>query len=162
MCITCSNAQEINYSHNNFTKDYKKNSIFFETKSILVFSGFWGLGYERLFPIKENLKITTELSFSIIPFEEYFSVTIPHINLLFGNEQHFELGGGFGFDLDYKNMMNYNVTYYTLTFRVGYRYQRKEGGFFFRTGLVPWMWINARYGSYDFFLFGNLAFGYSF
>ena len=159
MCITCANAQEINNSQNVYTKDYKKNSVFFETKSYLVFGGFTGFGYERLFPIKENLKITTELSFSIVYLDgAYTNIAIPHITLLLGNEQNFELGGGCGFGFGY--MKDYSVMDYSMAFRVGYRYQRKGGGLYFRAALVPWMWINAGY--FDFLPLGSFAFGYSF
>jgi hypothetical protein len=58
------------------------------------------------------------------------------INYLIGKKCFFEMGGGLTGDIHLiKNM--YGTRLYLFTRIAGFRYQRENGGFFFRAGLVP-------------------------
>ncbi len=129
-----------------------KNSIFAE---FLGNSGSYALNYGRIFYQKEKLKVSASAGFSLLyksedePFHSGYLVPafIPEISAFFGkSKHHLELGVGFNasrqksysFDEDFPNNIK-EQTYWNKSIvpRVGYRYQKPAGGFFFRAGYTP-------------------------
>jgi hypothetical protein len=142
--------------------NYAKNTVFFE---FLGNGGFYSLNYDRILKEVKNHKISIRggISFSIltnliypdikttdpIPFpwglpDGYYgdglynkSLILPtEINYLIGKKYFFEIGGGLTGDIHLiKNM--YGSSLYLFTRIAGFRFQKENGGFFFRAGLVP-------------------------
>ncbi len=152
------------------TQNSKKNSVFIEGGG----NGFLGsVNYDRITgPIFEKLKISFRIGIgqNIVPFS--YSPTLPiaplvELNLLFGKEKHyFETGFGVNFssstDDNYYGFHSTSPKRVTTlfpyeTFRLGYRYQKPNGGLFFRAAFTP------NFGSQlsGFFWIG-VSLGYSF
>jgi hypothetical protein len=129
-----------------------KNSMFAE---FLGNSGSYALNYGRIFYQKERLKISASAGFSLLfksedePFHSGYLVPafIPEISAFFGkSKHHLELGVAFNashqksysFDEDFPNNTK-EQTYWSKSIvpRIGYRYQKPAGGFFFRAGYTP-------------------------
>ena len=118
-------------------------------------SGFYSLNYSRIFHQKGKLKISGSAGFSML----YTSASEPihpsfwsplfstEITAFMGkSKHHLEFGTGFYsyqdrdfiFDEDYQNNIREQVYWdQFITGRIGYRYQKPEGGFFFRAGYTP-------------------------
>ena len=129
-----------------------KNLMFAE---FLGNSGAYALNYGRIFFQKERLKISANAGFSLLyksedePLHSGYLVPafIPEISAFFGkSKHHLEFGIGFNaarqknysFDEDFPNNIKEQV-YWSKSIipRIGYRYQKPEGGLFFRAGYTP-------------------------
>ncbi len=120
-------------------KTFKKNSVYFE----LFGNGLiYSLGYERILWSKDIHKLSTAIGFSYQPpfthdgSDTYYFIP-SEINYLIGKKHHFELGLGITFPLHQKNVSHISDIGYVLFFRIGYRYQKEEGGELFRIGFTP-------------------------
>ncbi|MDD5570291.1 MAG: hypothetical protein PHD97_03950 [Bacteroidales bacterium] len=141
---------------------YEKNTMFIE---FLGNGGFYSLNYDRIINEKKNHKVSIRGGISLssltnwissdenitepmsLPgnlFKNYFgdesynkSLILPiEINYLLGKKYFFEIGGGLTGDIHLiKNI--YGSRLYLFTRILGFRYQKENGGFFFRAGLVP-------------------------
>ncbi|GMQ27566.1 hypothetical protein [Algoriphagus confluentis] len=129
-----------------------KNLIFAE---FFGNSGGYALNFGRIFFQKEKWKISASAGFSVLyksedePLHPGYLVPafIPEISAFYGkSKHHLELGVGFNaayqksysFDEDFPNNTK-EQTYWSKSIvpRIGYRYQKPEGGFFFRVGYTP-------------------------
>jgi hypothetical protein len=139
-----------------------KNTVFAE---LLGNGGFSSLNYDRIIIEKKNHKVSIRggISFSLftnLMFRDvniagsmdpawiwpknYFgdnlfnrSLIIPtEINYLIGKKYYFEIGGGLTGDIHLTENW-YGTRLYLFTRIAGFRYQKENGGFFFRAGLVP-------------------------
>lgn len=146
----------------------KKNSVFVE----LGGNGFIGsVNYDRITgPIIPIIKMSLRLGLgpNIIPRAYYPIVPLVETNLLFGKNKHyFELGFGLNFYTEkvttYSRTMQRTDIYWGpyKTIRLGYRFQKSNGGVFFRGGLTPIIGANEFSGSSG-FLWGGLSIGYGF
>ncbi|MHA7130250.1 hypothetical protein [Algoriphagus namhaensis] len=132
-----------------------KNSIFVES---LWPSFSYSLNYDRIFYQKGALKLSARAGFSLLynsrtgPTSSFWAPFIPvELTGFWGkSKHHLELGLGFFatrnrryfFDEDFPNNIR-EEPYWGKTFvpRIGYRYQKPEGGFFFRGGYTPTLGI---------------------
>jgi len=129
-----------------------RNSIFAE---LLGNSGSYAINFGRIIYQKERLKISANAGFSLLhksedePFHSGYLVPafIPEISAFYGKSKHqLELGVGFNasrqksysFDEDFPNNLR-EQSYWSKSIvpRIGYRYQKPAGGFFFRVGYTP-------------------------
>lgn len=128
-----------------------KNSVFVET---LWPSFSYSLNYGRIFYQIGKLKLSARAGFSLLynsrtePTSSYWAPFIPfELTGFWGkSKHHLELGLGFFairnrryfFDEDFPNNIR-EEPYWgkTLVPRIGYRYQKPEGGFFIAGGYTP-------------------------
>lgn len=153
-------------------KSFKKNTVFLE----LGGNGFINsINYDRLFTLKDSLiSVSFRLGFGLYKSNESDSSIIKvlplEVNFLLGKKQNYlELGFGYTPSFGYRTFRQNNVVYATKNFdfniigRVGYRYQKPEGGIFFRLGFTPIIYrdyINA--GKFKIAPWGGISAGISF
>jgi hypothetical protein len=94
---------------------------------------FYSLSYERLYRLDKKVKTSIAIGGTLISSPDYgwgWGLPISY-NWIFGQRKnHFELGTGLTYFFEKYDFGTYNHVYATT--RVAYRYQRPEGGFFFR------------------------------
>jgi hypothetical protein len=129
-----------------------RNGIYLEAGGS---SGRYAVNFSRIFYQKGKLKLNASAGFSLsrssIDFDSYTSKKwLPVLPLEFSGfygkrNHHLELGFGVIFFLDQAIELNpdtfefYPRTVFgtILPTRIGYRYQKPEGGFFYRVGYTP-------------------------
>jgi len=155
-----------NDEQNNFeNKTLRKNSIYFE----LFGNGLiYSLGYERIIWSKDIHKLSTAIGFSYQPpfthdgSDTYYFIP-SEINYLIGKKHHFELGLGITFPLHQKNVRHISDIGYVLFSRIGYRYQKEEGGELFRIGFTPFKAIDpSPYWNFPIMPWGGITAGWTF
>ncbi|GMQ27834.1 hypothetical protein Aconfl_04760 [Algoriphagus confluentis] len=142
-------------------------------------SGVYGFNYGTIFHQKGKLKLNASAGFSLLIRETsnsriFWLPAIPlELTALYGKSNH-HLEMGFGV-LPYLDVVSFfdseslvfkdKVVFDTaIPLRIGYRYQKPEGGFFFRIGYTPYF-IAPIGGREDWTfmpIFGGLSFGKSF
>ncbi len=127
----------------------KRNSFYLELGGQGLLNSLW---YDRLYRVDKKIKTSLSIGFMVQPrFEgaNYFTAGIPIAgNILLGKKSHhLELGIGITV---LANRNGYLFSY--LNPKIGYRFQRPNGGFFFRAGIIPIVYRFDKYGShyYDF------------
>jgi hypothetical protein len=158
-----------------------KNSIYGELGGT---SNGYAISYGFIFHQKERLKYSASAGFSMRYQNEILRVSsgflIPsfstEITALWGKSKgHLEFGTGFVayrnkqfiFDKDFPgNRRERQYWNKTIVPRIGYRYQKPDGGLFFRAAYTPWIDFNKFEGAkhkVKFFPFGiGLSLGWSF
>jgi hypothetical protein len=129
-------------------------------------AGLWYIvGYDYTLKLKEKHKLSFNLGVQYIPYHKkhyQFSVA-PQISYLYGKNHHLELGVGGTYDF-YRFDDDYNIGW-IVPFRIGYRYQREKGGFFFKIAYTP-IYTNVEFLGTDGWwfmpLFAGIAIGYTF
>jgi hypothetical protein len=130
-----------------------KNMFFAE---LLGNSGLYAVNYGRILYQKEKMKLSGSLGFSLVPgkgfephYPNFWSPVIPvEFSAFWGKSyHHLELGTGcfvfqsrkYLFDPEFPPTNLREVVHWdtSVTMRIGYRYQKPEGGFFFRAGYTP-------------------------
>lgn len=126
-----------------------KNAVYLEVGGS---SGIYAINYSKIFHQKGKLKVSASAGFSMWPNKTIDSkrIWLPAIPLevsaFYGkSNHHLELGFGFTSFLnatsvfDSETLENVDKVVYEafIPLRVGYRYQKPEGGFFFRVGYTP-------------------------
>jgi hypothetical protein len=94
---------------------------------------FYNLTYERILLNGTKGKLSSGLGFQLFPAipgsdGDIFSFT-PQVNYFFGVKHHFETGIGVCYFLNNEEI--------AVPLRVGYRFQKPEGGFLFKFALTP-------------------------
>lgn len=153
-----------------------KNAIYLELGGS---SGIYAINYGKIFHQKGRLKLNASVGFSIWPNEKIDSKTIwlpavpLEISALYGkSNHHLEMGFGFTSYLDKTTAINSETFELSdkvvfgaiIPVRIGYRYQKPVGGFFFRIGYTPLFNVPVRAGkswSFDPYWAG-VSFGKSF
>jgi hypothetical protein len=153
-----------------------KNTIYLELGGS---SGIYAVNYSKIFHQKGKLKLNASAGFSMLPSEKINSknIWLPAIPLevaaLYGkSNHHLEMGFGFTSYLDKTTAINSETFELSdkvvfgaiIPVRIGYRYQKPEGGFFFRIGYTPFFNVPVREGkswSFDPYWAG-VSFGKSF
>lgn len=126
-------------------RDYKKfpalNSNYIE---ILGNAGLYSLNFDRIFLHREQFKISGRIGANIWPvgynIEQAYVVENNYIFL--PSPHHVEIGPGLTLQRKFNPSCTDTTTYkwesvWFGMFRLGYRYQKDEDGFFFRFGLTP-------------------------
>ncbi len=132
----------------------KRNSFYLELGGQGLLNSFW---YDRLYRIDKKIKASLSFGLMVQPRLEsgyYFTAGVPIAgNILLGKKSHhLELGIGFTV------LGNRNGYYFSyLNPKIGYRFQRPNGGFFFRAGIVPMVYRFDKYGSYYYAMDSNYA-----
>jgi hypothetical protein len=126
-----------------------KNAIYFEVGGS---SGRYAVNYSKIFHQKGKLKLNASAGFSmwrdqLNDFKTLWLPVIPlEVSALYGkSNHHLELGLGFTSYLGRTLDINSETFEFSekvvfdafIPLRVGYRYQKPEGGFFFRVGYTP-------------------------
>ena len=142
-----SNSQDIDTS-----KIFHRNTIYLEALGQGLYNS---VSFDRLYKIDHKVKTSISAGLTIIPSSGLFVVATPiSYNYLIGqNKHHLELGLGFtpmfirsgNITASYSDGNSNNVTFTGsqnmffsfFTPKIGYRYQRPEGGFFFRLTFTP-------------------------
>jgi len=119
----------------------KINSFFLE---ILGHAIIYSINYERLIKFKTKNKIAARIGFH---FTNNFNnndqkiISIPiefsYLHPISAKNHYLEVGIGMLYSHDYFVDLNHIDQYFFATSRIGYRYQRREGGFFLKAGLTP-------------------------
>jgi hypothetical protein len=126
-----------------------KNAVYLEVGGS---SGRYAINYSKIFHQKGKLKLNASAGFSmwrnkINDFKTYWLPVIPlEVTALYGKlNHHLEMGFGFTslldrtlfFDSGSLELDDKFVFDAFIPLRVGYRYQKPKGGFFFRIGYTP-------------------------
>lgn len=158
-------------SQSEYCNNLKKNTVYFE----FIGNGiFYSINYDRLFEITEKVKLSARIGF------HYTDNFIGNDNRLIGSpleisglysifrKKHFlEVGSG----LTIMNNLNYNNNHVEnliiLVLRIGYRYQKPNGGLFLKVGFLPMYDMYAFNPNPDiihntWFMSGGLGIGYTF
>ncbi len=135
-----------------------KKAIYFEVGGS---SGRYAINYSKIFHQKGKLKLNASAGFSmwrdqINDFKTIWLPVIPlEVTALYGkSSHHLEMGFGFtsylsrtlDFDSEKLELEDKVVFGAVIPLRIGYRYQKPEGGFFFRVGYTPFFSVPVRAG----------------
>lgn len=127
--------------------DYDKyparNANYFE---LLGNAGLYSLNFDHIFFYSENFKISGRAGIGVFPvgyhFEQYY--TIENNYIFFPGDHHLEIGPGLTMQRKYNPLCSdpTGQTYgweniWFGMFRIGYRFQKREDGFFCKVGLTP-------------------------
>jgi len=117
----------------------KKNTVSLE----LAGSGlFYSVNYDRLLIIDTKLRLTGNVGVWYLPQIEAFSDFniiggVIGFNTLIGKQKHF---AELGINVSYLNMIDFEDNMFHtlyLPIRLGYRYQKDDGGVFLRASFMP-------------------------
>lgn len=142
-------------------------------------SGRYAINYSKIFHQKGKLKLNASVGFSIWRNElnNFNTIWLPVIPLevtaFYGkSNHHLELGFGFtsfldrtlNFDSETLEFQDKVVFGAIIPVRIGYRYQKPGGGFFFRVGYTPFFDVPVREGkNWSFYPYNaGISFGKSF
>jgi hypothetical protein len=122
-----------------------KNTVYVE---LLGNAGIYSINYDRIILEEKRLKISGSIGISYIPPSIRYNHTFIYpaeINFLYGRKNYLELSIGYSLLLNlYKEdiFMVYDIYSYPVL-RIGYRFQKPNGGFFFRTGFLLYLVKNG-------------------
>ena len=123
-------------------------------------AGFvYNVGYDRLLYTNGRNKLAVAAGFQYLPTGQSIPVHVsfsPQISYLLGRLNHLELGVGTIHSTGERNST-------AATLRIGYRYQRPDGGTFFKIGFTPILFGVEIFGeTLPVFPWGGFAFGWTF
>ncbi len=115
----------------------KKNAVYLE---LLGQGLFYSVNYDRILLVGNKLALSGRVGLSYYPITSFFdahTIAIPiEFNLLVGNGlTYFEFGLG-GTYMQGLDKPNFSKSFFA-SLRLGYRYQKDEGGLMFRIGFTP-------------------------
>ncbi|MFH1004871.1 MAG: hypothetical protein V1781_05185 [Bacteroidota bacterium] len=124
----------------------KRNTIYAEAFGQGLNSS---LSFDRLYHLNKKIKTSFTAGIVIVPIAEgfgdgsYFGVPVSYNFIFYKKSHHIEIGLGFTI-LGGKDIFNWSYYYSYFTPKIGYRFQRHQGGLFFRATLTPMIaFINA-------------------
>ena len=132
-------------------------------------AGLYSINYDKILAQRSRLKLSIRIGVSIFPQPLdpgiFIQPIVPiEVNGFYGNKHHIEIGISYGSTLypgytlgEEKKAVLYH---YSIVGRLGYRYQKKEGGLFMRIAYTPWLYDSASEDS--FLTWGAVAIGKSF
>ena len=134
----------------------KRNTIYTEYCG----QGFWNsLSFDRLYRIDKKIKTSITAGVTLLPLYKKMNIFVAAIpvsyNWIFGRKNnHLELGAGLTYysetsKMQYSDIALIRVTnsYLYFTPKIGYRFQKHDGGFFFRITLTPSIGIIDNFGA---------------
>jgi hypothetical protein len=132
------NDSFINDNQKNENEKFRKNSVYLELFGNSYFQ--YNVGYDRILFDKGKNKLSIASGIGYLPLEisshnfGWFNyIFTSQVNYFTGNEHHFETGLGFTY-IGKKNSDYYDIF---LLLRIGYRYQKQDGGLFIKSSLTP-------------------------
>ncbi len=140
------------------TTGIRKNSVYIEFlgSSPLLYN----VTYDRLFVGEGPIRLSAAVGLQYIfdrdidaALNSDFSMT-PQLNMLFGRKHYFEFGVGAAFPFGGGGTV--------FPFRLGYRFQKEEGGLFFKAAFTPIYFPGDGIFGSPFLPWGGLAAGYTF
>lgn len=148
------------FSQNTNENSYARNTIFFELGGN---GGIYSINYDRIFIIKHlKFSIRAGMSFFVFKLEENKPIKIQYsprfpiqLNLLIGKRNNYFVVGYGGTPYWY-NDQSITGAFFP---NIGYRYQRDEGGTFYKIEFSPCIFDE---GEYTFIPWGSLGIGRSF
>lgn len=148
-----------------------KNALYLEVGANAI---YYSINYERIFYQQANFKMAARAGVSAIPInianKNYGGYILPLeiVGLLGKSKHHLEVGTGItpywmphqirGFEEEFDSY-KFNAI---IPIRIGYRYQKPEGGFFFRAGYTPFYSLEEGMIRPFILLFGGVSVGKSF
>ncbi len=138
---------------------------------------FYSVGYDYTLKLQEKHKLSFKCGFGCFPesdgngrlnFDDFIFSFAPEVSYLYrfsGLKHHLELGTGATY------FANMGIFDWVLPFRIGYRYQKDNGGFFLKAAVTPLFlfWMEQETGNGEVKLeqvihmpFGGVAVGYTF
>lgn len=117
------------FSQENITNKKSNHTIFLELAGN---TGSYSINYDNIFFSQNCTKFTFRIGFSILPTKPILILLPLEFNGLLGKSKHF-----FEYGLGYTPALNENKYKNLLLVRIGYRFQKREGGFFLRIGFTP-------------------------
>jgi hypothetical protein len=121
----------------------KKNTFFFESLG----NGFlYSFNYDRIYSVNEKYRMAARIGIAVTPW--WYSIP-SEVSWLRGRENNYlEVGMGFTpINTIYKGTNKKEFTFITAV-RVGYRHQKHDGGFFFKTGILPFSFVDFNWKYY--------------
>ena len=134
-----------------------RNSLYFE---LFGNAGYlYNVTYDRLVLIREKNKMSVGLGcqyFNSSDIDDYIFSISPQISYLYGSKHHLETGLGIAYDFNSHDLV--------IPIRIGYRFQKLEGGFFCKLGFTPLLTNSYPFfgDGYVFLPWGGAAIGWSF
>lgn len=138
-------------------------------------AAIYSLNYDRIIYEKGIFKAAARAGICAIPYnianKNYGGYLMPFeiVGLLGKSKHHLEMGPGitpYWIPFSPAHGSDGESDSYALdshmSFRLGYRYQKPEGGFFFRIAYTPIVNFKSKQGTYALPLFGGLSVGKSF
>lgn len=150
--------------------EISRNSFYVEAFGTAI---VYSLNYDRLLIVNEKSALAGRIGFTYAPKigspDLGPGVNIEITGLWGANNHHLEIGGGSTFYYLVQDEESYspsNTSLLLLTTRVGYRFQKRDGGLLFRIGFTPLFTINVDkdISSFDrsFTPWGGISIGYTF
>lgn len=145
------------------TYGQKNNSTAYNSIYLELFGNagyLYNISYDRIMYTKEMSSISIALGFQYFPSSDlandYILSISPQVNYLYGIKHHFETGFGAAFDFKSGDLV--------IPIRIGYRFQKPNGGVFCKIGLTPL--ITKSYpifgDGYSLVPWGGIAIGWTF
>lgn len=138
-------------------KNTSKNSVYIE---LFGNAGYlYNITYDRIIFTKEKNNISAGLGvqyFSSSDIEDFIFSLSPQISYFYGIKHHFETGLGVAYD--------FNSGDFVIPIRIGYRFQKPEGGLLCKIGFTPLLTNSYSIFGEGFSLipWGGLAIGWTF
>jgi hypothetical protein len=136
----------------------KKNSVYVEFLGSSPM--LYNVTYDRLIVGEDKIRTSVALGLQYIFDSEIegalnsdFTMT-PQFNLLFGRKHYFEFGMGAAFPFGSESAI--------FPFRLGYRFQKEEGGLLFKAAFTPIYFPGDGFFGSPFLPWGGLSAGYTF
>ena len=116
------------YSQRSYKSKIKKNTFYVE---LLGAAPIASISYGRQIILSQEDELSLDLGFQYAPFvsNRITAGISPQISYLHGNKNHFEIGFGLFHDFYWGDYIPFP--------KLGYRYQNKDGGFFYKLELTP-------------------------
>jgi hypothetical protein len=128
----------------------KRNTLFLDVGGQSVYAS---VSYDRLLRVNKKINRSFSCGLALLPYKGYFFLSIPtSYNFLFGkNNHHFEVGAGITVMSESYGRRSDNLIF--LSPKASYRYQRPNGGLFFKFSFVSSILgvINYSFRSTDLF-----------
>lgn len=173
-----SQIESTQYNEFDITKAQNDSNLILEKNSIFVEIGgnaiIYSINYDRLIDVSTKFKISTRIGIHYtnkLPLQYYRTLCIPieisGLYSIYGSKHFVEIGSGLSYLNSYDKITDHTEDIIILALRLGYRFQKPEGGIFVKIGFVPlydWLVFNAdpAVPHQTWFLSGGLGIGYTF
>jgi hypothetical protein len=134
-----------------------QHSLFIELLGTSAFR--YNVTYDCSFKLAEKHKIAAGLG---LQYTRDLCGLSPQINYLYGKKFHLELGIAYTHQIEPPSSYGRYYPLQIIPMRMGYRYQKENGGIFYKLALVYYLVCNYDTGEMPRFSWGSVALGYTF